>query len=137
MITSFSLTSHAAAAFYGFRPVLIATKLSPELLAQALSQTSASVLIAAAGTLSLKDVLKHFSGLEQVIWVVERTSRHMDWHEVAEGVGGILEITVWHDIIDEKASTTDILPESSNRGTPNIVAVHERSRAGKEELEIV
>lgn len=107
------------------------------LLAQALTRSGSSVLIAAAGTLSLKDVLKHSSGLKQVIWVVERTSRHMDWNDVPDGVGGSPEIAVWHDIIDDKTSTSDLPPQSSDEAKPNILIVHKHSRAGSEELEIV
>lgn len=133
----FSLTVHTAATLYGFKPVLISPKFTPELLAQALSRTEASILIAAAGTIPLKDVLKLSSGLKQVIWVVERTSRHMDWNEVPEGVGGNPEITVWHDIIDEKGSTSDLPPETPDRVPPNIITVHQQSKSGNEELEIV
>lgn len=122
---------------YGFKPVLISQKFTPELLAQALSRSGASILIAAAGTVSLKDVLKFPSGLKQVIWVVEKTSRHMDWNEVPEGVGGNPEITVWHDIIEEKASTSDLPPEAPGGIPPNVIIVHKTSRSGKEELEIV
>lgn len=122
---------------YGFKPVLISEKFTPEILAQALSRSGASILIAAAGTVSLKDVLRLSSGLKQVIWVVEKTSRHMDWNEVPEGVGGSPEITVWHDIIEEKGSTSDLPPEIPDRILPNIVTVHKRSKSENEELEIV
>ena len=122
---------------YGYKPVLISEKFTPEFLAQALSRSNASILIAAAGTLSLKDVLNFSSGLKQVIWVVEKTSRHMDWNEVPEGVGGNPEITVWHDIIEEKASGSDLPPETPDGVPPNIITVHRRSRSGIEDLEIV
>lgn len=125
------------AVLYGFKPVLISQNFTPEFLAQAMSRSGASILIAAAGTVSLKDMLKFSSGLKQVIWVVEKTSRHMDWNEVPEGVGGNPEITVWHDIIEEKASTSDLPPESPDGIPPNIITVHKRSRSGNEELELV
>lgn len=61
----------------------------------------------------------------------------MDWNEVPEGVGGIPEINVWHDIIEEKASTSD-LPSETPGGVPsNIITIHKRSKSEKEELEIV
>ena len=134
---TFWLTSYSAAVLYGFKPVLISREFTPEFLAQALSRSGASILIAAAGTVSLKDVLKFSSGLKQVIWVVEKTSRHMDWNEVPEGVGGNPEITVWHDIIEEKDSTSDLPPEISTGIPSNIITVHKRSRSGNDELEMV
>lgn len=72
-----------------------------------------------------------------MIWVVEKTSRHMDWNEVPEGVGGTPEITVWHDIIEEKASTSDLPSETPGGAPPNIITIHKKSRSKKEELEIV
>jgi hypothetical protein len=61
----------------------------------------------------------------------------MDWNEVPEGVGGNPEITVWHDIIEEKASSSDPSPEAPNNVQPNIITVQSRLRSGVNELEVV
>lgn len=88
-------------------------------------ESKADILVAGAGSLPLKDLLPKYSGLKQVIWVVERTARHMDWNEVGEGEGGKVEIAVWHDIIDEKQTSSD-LPDSVPEGTvTNVVMVTE------------
>lgn len=67
-----------------------------------LQKHNADCLVAAAGSLALEKVLNQYSGLQQVLWVAERSSRHMEWNEVPEGVGGKAEIAVWHEITDEK-----------------------------------
>lgn len=79
-------------------------------------ESKADVLVAGAGSLPLKDLLPKYPGLKQVIWVVERTARHMDWNEVGEGEGGKVEIAVWHDIIDEKQPSSELpnnIPEAT------------------------
>lgn len=67
-----------------------------------LQEHNADCLIAAAGSLALERVLNQYSGLQQVLLVAERSSRHMEWNEVPEGVGGKAEIAVWHEITGEK-----------------------------------
>lgn len=60
------------------------------------------MLIAGAGVLQISDVIKSCPSLAQVIWVARRGSRHMEWSEVPEGIGGRVGISVWHDIVDER-----------------------------------
>ena len=67
-----------------------------------LAQTKADALIAGAGTVSLAEVANENTGLKHVIWVVQRASRHLDWNEVPEGIGGNVGVTVWHEMIEEK-----------------------------------
>lgn len=50
-------------------------------------------------------------GLAQVIWVVESSSRHMDWSEVPDGIGGRVDVWVWHEVVqDHRAETSSELP---------------------------
>lgn len=118
--------------------MLISQKQSPEILAKILSQTQADVLIAAAGTIPLNALLKNYASLRQVVWVVERASRHMDWNEVSEGVGGKTEIIVWHDVVDEKneAVPSDVPEDISDAVQPNIITVV-RSSTKTEPYEII
>lgn len=99
-------------------------------------ETKADILIAGAGSLPLKDLLQKYPHLKQVIWVVERTSRHMDWNEVGEGEGGKAEIAVWHNIIDEKQPSSE-LPDDIPEGTvTNVVLVTEDAWSAVDSYEL-
>ena len=132
------LLTPTAAAFYGLTPILIPPEQALDTLAGILTETRAEVLIAGAGALPLNELLQKYRSLKQVIWVVERTSRHMDWNEVPEGVGGKADIAVWHDIIDEKASTPAELPaEISGGAVPDVLCVVEDGMSALDSYEIV
>ena len=101
-------------------------------------ETRADVLVAGAGTVPLNELLPKYSGLKQVMWVVERTSRHMDWNEVPEGLGGKADIAVWHDIIDEKAfSSSDLPTEVAGSSPPDLLLVTEDATSALDSYEIV
>lgn len=95
-------------------------------------------MVAGAGTVPLSELLPKYSGLKQVMWVVERTSRHMDWNEVPEGEGGKADITVWHDIIDEKAfSSSDLPTEIPGGSAPDVLFVTEDTTSALDTSEVV
>ncbi len=101
-------------------------------------ETKADVLVAGAGTVPLNELLPKYSDLKQVLWVVERTSRHMDWNEAPEGEGGKADIAVWHDIIDEKAfSSSDLPTEVPGGSAPDVLFVTEDAMSAMNSYEIV
>lgn len=81
------------------------------------------MLVAAAGTISLAELVTLYSGLKQVIWVVERSSRHIDWNEVPEVFGGIADVAAWHDIVDQKETTSELPPDLPSNSISDIVVV--------------
>ena len=119
------LTSASASAFYGFTPILIPQEQPPEALSGILKTSNADVLVTAAGSVPLQELLEQHPGLKQVIWVVERTSRHLDWNEVPEGVGGKAEIAVWHDNIEERKSSVsaDLPTDDAEKPPPNLIFI--------------
>ena len=127
MIGGLWLTFHPAASFYDFTPILIAQDQSLQRLATILEKTQADTLIAGGGSVSLKDLLKQYNGLKQVIWVVARSSRHVDWNEVSEGEGGKAEISTWHDIVDEQSdsASAELPAHESSSQAPNVTLVSE------------
>lgn len=130
------LLTVTAAAFYGFTPVLVSLEQSLEGLSEILKAANADTLITAAGTVPLQGLLEQYPGLKQVVWVVERTSRHMDWNEVPEGVGGKAEIAVWHDIVEERRSSVSAdLP--SGKEPTNIVTVSKSSSSQTEGFDTI
>ena len=95
-------------------------------------------MVAGAGTVPLNELLPKYAGLKQVMWVVERTSRHMDWNEIPEGAGGKADVTVWHDVIDEKAFSSSDLPTEIPGGTaPDVLFVIEDAMSAFDTYEIV
>ena len=69
-----------------------------------LSLAKPDFLIAEAGAIELAAVSKSCPSLANVIWVAKYGSRHMDWNEVPEGVGGKMDVAVWHELVDDKKS---------------------------------
>lgn len=109
-----------AGAFYGFTPILIPYNQPHPTLVNLLVQTGADTLIAEAGSVPLADVSKGVSSLRQIIWTVEKTSRHMDWSEVPEGIGGKMDVSVWHELVQDQKNGAAELP-STNEKAPGVV----------------
>ena len=117
----------AAASFYDFSPILIAQEQSLQRLATILEKTQADALIAGAGSVPLNELLKQYTGLRQVVWVVARSSRHVDWNEISEGEGGKADISTWHDVVDEEGSflSAEIPASESGSQAPSVTLVSE------------
>lgn len=108
-----------AGAFYGFTPILIPYNQPHTALVELLLQTKADSLIAQAGSVPLADVTRGASGLRQIIWTVEKSSRHMDWSEVPEGIGGKIDVSVWHELVSDRKNGTAQLPTTTEK-PPNV-----------------
>lgn len=109
-----------AGAFYGFSPILIPYNQPHPTLIELLNRTGADALIAEAGSVPLADVSRGVSALRQVIWTVEKTSRHMDWNEVPEGIGGKIDVSVWHQLVQDQKSGAIELPQNAGKA-PSII----------------
>lgn len=110
--------------FFNLTPILIPRQPELDSLATLLKETNADILLVGAGAIPLAELVNLYSGLKQVVWVVARTSRHMDWHEVPEGEGGKASVGVWHEIIEESAADAE-LPTSQGQA-PNLITVARR-----------
>ncbi|KAL8873188.1 MAG: hypothetical protein Q9174_001309 [Haloplaca sp. 1 TL-2023] len=125
-----------ASAFYGFTPILLSPEQSAEDLSKSIKAANADTLIAAAGSVPLQELLDDQPALKQVVWVVERTSRHVDWNEVPSGVGGKIEIAVWHDVVEDRRSSVSAdLP--SDKEPKSIVAAITTKTSKDDKLELV
>ena len=109
-----------AGAFYGFTPILIPYNQPHTTLVELLQATGADALIAQAGSVPLADVTRSVPALRQVVWTVEKTSRHMDWNEVPEGIGGKVDVSVWHELVQDSKYTEDVLPSSTGKA-PGVI----------------
>lgn len=99
-------------------------------------ETKSDILVAGAGSLPLRELLPKYPNLKQVIWVVERSSRHMDWNEVGEGEGGKAEIAVWHDIIDERQASSELPGDVPGGTVSNVVMVTEDAWSAMDSYEL-
>jgi acyl-CoA synthetase (AMP-forming)/AMP-acid ligase II len=109
-----------AGAFYDFSPILIPYNQSHPVLIDLLRQTGADTLIAQAGSVPLSEVGKGVPGLRRVVWNVAKSSRHMEWSEVPEGIGGSIDVTVWHELLQDANNGDAVLPTSTSKA-PNVV----------------
>lgn len=110
--------------FYGLTPILIPYDHPTTEIIGLLQKTKADVLIAEAGSLPLQEVAQKHKSLKQVIWVVEKTSRHMDWTEVPKEIGGNVDVSVWHQLVqDSQDVTTADMPDIKSEELGKIVIV--------------
>ena len=110
-----------AGSFYGFRPILIPYGIAQDVALKSVDFGGADFLIAAAGTIPLDDVKSHCKDVQQIMWVVEKTSRHMDWNEIDEKITS----SVWHEVVEQHSTAeTDTLPENGEGDkVPDLVIV--------------
>ncbi|KAK5137737.1 hypothetical protein LTR08_007308 [Meristemomyces frigidus] len=88
-----------ACAFYGITPVLLPYNQPHPKVYELLNATDADALICAAGNLPLDGLAKQCPALRQLTWVVEKTSRHMDWSGAPGAAHDHLQVSVWHDLV--------------------------------------
>jgi hypothetical protein len=118
------LTALFACSFYGLSPILIPYNQSHHKVVEQLASTKADSLIAQAGSVPLEEVLKKHKNLKQVIWVVEKTSRHVDWTEVPRDVGGQLDVCMWHQLVqDHQDISSSSMPDIKPDDLPNIITI--------------
>jgi AMP-binding enzyme len=121
--------------FYGLTPILIPYDHPTREIISLLRETKADVLIAEAGCLPLQEVAKRHTSLKQVIWVVEKTSRHMDWTEVPKDIGGKIDVSVWHQLIqDHQDISTSDMPNLKSEDLGKIVTVCADKPGSKERI---
>lgn len=105
-----------AAAFYGFTPVLIPFNQEDHVARKLLNLSQADYLVSAAGAIPLEKLKQECPSIIEVISVVEKTSRHMDWDN--EGS------STWHEIVEAAAGTASTdLPLVENAEVKDIVTI--------------
>jgi len=127
---------HTASAYYGFTPILIPFNQPHDVVISLLKEAQADVLVGQAGSLPFEDVVKSGVSLRQVIWVVEKTSRHVDWTEVPADVGGKTEVSVWHDVAQDHGNGTPSLPSETPGGKLSGIVSVWQSKAGDKNAEV-
>lgn len=95
-----------------------------------LNDTGAEALIAAAGNLPLQDLESQCTKLKSVTWVVEKTSRHMDWNEKPDN----LDISVWHDLVEEAPDASSELPSNDTGAAPTTLITVWQNKQGQSDI---
>ncbi|KAG6119991.1 hypothetical protein E4U13_007056 [Claviceps humidiphila] len=102
----------------------------PELI-NMLTRSAVDTVITASGSFPLDSVVKTYSLIRQLIWVVDDGSRHMDWNDVPEGTGGSVNVTTWQDLVsDSPASTLTELPPVDKDQVPQDIVTFWQDKAG-------
>ena len=88
-------------------------------------EVKADVLLAPAGILSSQELLRYSPSLKRIIWVVEKTSRQMDWMQGPQSPGGSVQIDLWHDVVETTGQATSSDPPSEPTGfrVPNVISL--------------
>jgi hypothetical protein len=103
------------------------------LVVEFLQQTKADSLVAAAGSLPLDMITAGARAIKSVTWVVEPTSRHMDWTEIPAGLGGKMDVSVWHELVQDHSGSPTPVPdlETKDLGTITIIWQNENLKPGQ------
>ena len=114
------LLSIFLAAFYGFTPILLPYGIPNVPALELAASCKADVVIAEAGTIPLTDIKTKCKDVKQVLWVVEKTSRHMDWNQNESNIRS----TTWHDLVEGSKSVSEETPvHSDGQKAPGIVTI--------------
>lgn len=92
--------------------------------------SEADFLIATAGSLSLSDLKQSCPSIRRLMWVVEKTSRHMDWSEPSQGA------SAWHEVVEVPAkSASEELPEGgSSESVPDLITIWQNNSPASGEV---
>jgi hypothetical protein len=94
-----------ACAFYDLTTILIEYDQSIENLVSLLRTSKADAVVAPAGSFPFDVITKSYPALQQLIWVVDEGSKHMDWNEIPKGTGGAVNVSTWQDIVQDQVPT--------------------------------
>ncbi len=85
--------------------------------------------MASAGILSVVDLISTYKGLKEIIWVVEETSRHMDWTDDAADQKAPIRTSIWHELIEAKRTVATLeLPERGSEEPKSLVSIWQSER---------
>lgn len=111
-----------ACAFYDLAVTLVPYDQPIEKIISLLHKAKADTVVAAVGSFPFDVITKSYPALEQLIWVVDEGSRHMDWNEVPKGTGGAVNVSTWSEIVqDQEPSAGTELPAVDKTSVPKKV----------------
>ena len=126
-----------ACSFYGLTPILLPYNQPQPEIHDLLNELEAEAIVAAAGELPLDGVAASCSHIRALTWVVEKTSRHMDWTGLPEQASERFSVSVWHDVVEENKGATAELPSNEKGDQPTEVITVWQPTARDKKPEIV
>lgn len=96
-----------------------------------LRRSAVDTVVTQPGSFPFDTVVKAYPALRQLIWVVDDGTKHMDWNEVPEGMGGSVNVATWQDIVNDAPESAGAeLPPLDPANTPQDVVAFWQSKAG-------
>ncbi|KAG5997719.1 hypothetical protein E4U52_003118 [Claviceps spartinae] len=125
------ITLFACSFYPNLTTVILPFNVSEPELINMLTRSAVDTVITTSGSFPLDSVVKAYSLIRQLIWVVDDGSRHMDWNDVPEGTGGSVNVTTWQDLVnDSPASTLTELPPVDKDQVPQDIVTFWQDKAG-------
>ncbi|QPG96917.1 hypothetical protein C2857_005486 [Epichloe festucae Fl1] len=125
------ITLFACSFYPNLTTVIIPFDVPESELISMLRRSAVDTVVTATGTFPLDSVVKAYPSLRQLIWVVDEGSRHMDWNDVPEGMGGSVNVTTWQDLLnDTPAGALTELPPVDKETVPQDVVTFWQGKTG-------
>ncbi|KAG6023448.1 hypothetical protein E4U41_002015 [Claviceps citrina] len=117
------ITLFACSFYPNLTTVILPFNVPESELISMLRRSAVDTVVTATGSFPLDSVVKAYPSIRQLIWVVDEGSRHMDWNDVPEGMGGSVNVTTWQDLVnDAPAGTlTELPPMDKDNAARDIV----------------
>ncbi|KAF4628052.1 hypothetical protein G7Y89_g10100 [Cudoniella acicularis] len=94
-----------ACAFHDLTAILVPYDQPVDKIISLLQQSKADTVVAPVGSFPFDIINKSYPALQQLIWVVDEGSKHMDWNEVPKGTGGPVNVSTWQEIVQDATPT--------------------------------
>ncbi|KAK2590009.1 hypothetical protein QQS21_012307 [Conoideocrella luteorostrata] len=122
-----------ACSFYpNLTTVIIPFDVPESQLISMLRRSAVDTVVTATGSFPLDAVVMAYPSLRQLIWVVDEGSRHMDWNDVPEGIGGSVNVTTWQDLLnDTPAAALTELPPIDKENAPQDIVTFWQGKTGE------
>ncbi|KAG5958469.1 hypothetical protein E4U58_005362 [Claviceps cyperi] len=117
------ITLFACSFYPNLTTVILPFNVAEPELVNMLRRSAVDTVVTASGSFPLDSVVKTYSLIRQLIWVVDDGSRHMDWNDVPEGTGGSVNVTTWQDLVNDTPARTltELLPVDKDQVPQDIV----------------
>ncbi|KAG6009943.1 hypothetical protein E4U21_000714 [Claviceps maximensis] len=126
------ITLFACSFYPNLTTVILPFDVSESQLISMLRRSAVDTVVTATGSFPLDAVVKAYPSIRQLIWVVDEGSRHMDWNDVPEGMGGSVNVTTWQDLVsDVPADTLTELPPVDKDNVPQDIVAFWQGKTGE------
>ncbi|KAL1870286.1 hypothetical protein VTK73DRAFT_2700 [Phialemonium thermophilum] len=123
-----------ACSFYNLTAILLPFDQPDDAVISMLRRSAADTVVTVPGSFPFDNVIKSYPSLRQLVWVVDEGSKHLDWNEVPQGMGGSVNVSTWQDIVNEQpADAGKDLPPLGGQKEPRDVTIFTQTKPGQME----